>query len=111
MTRVIGGAWHTDPSYDPAPAMCSILAARTLPPFGGDALFASLTAAYEGLGARLKATLLNLNTILSDGSFADSKVGIDAETSAFRAPTKHPVVIAHSDIGAPCLYVNGDFTV
>ena len=111
MTRVIGGTWHTDHSYDPAPAMCSILAARTLPPFGGDTLFASMTAAYEGLSAGLKATLLNLNAIHSDGSFADSKVGIDAETSAFRAPAKHPVVIAHPDTGAPCLYVNGDFTV
>jgi taurine dioxygenase len=94
------------------PLQCARSSQRAhLPPFGGDALFASMTAAYEGLSTGLKATLLNLNAIHSDGSFAESKVGIDAETSAFRAPTKYPVVIAHPDTGAPCLYVNGDFTV
>jgi taurine dioxygenase len=46
---VIGGTWHTDHSYDPAPAMCSILSARELPPFGGDTHFASMTAAFDGL--------------------------------------------------------------
>ena len=33
---VIGGTWHTDHSSDAAPAMCSILSARELPPVGGD---------------------------------------------------------------------------
>ena len=59
----------------------------------------------------MKATLRDLSAIHSDDSFADSKVGIDANTSAFRAPTKHPVVIAHPDTAAPCFYVNDDFTV
>lgn len=30
-SEVIGGTWHTDHSYDAAPAMCSILSARQLP--------------------------------------------------------------------------------
>ena len=33
-SAVIGGTWHTDQSYDAAPAMCSILSARQLPPWG-----------------------------------------------------------------------------
>ena len=111
MTHVIGGTWHTDHSYDPAPAMCSILAARALPPFGGDTLFASMTAAYEGLSDGLKQTLRTLRAVHSDGSFAQSNVGIDAQTSAFRQPVVHPVVIAHPTTGAPCLYVNGGFTL
>ena len=111
MKRVIGGTWHTDHSYDDAPAMCSILAARELPPYGGDTLFASMTAAYEGLSEGLKTTLRGLSAVHSDGSFADSKVGIDADTFAFKTPAVHPVVIAHPCTGAPCLYVNGDFTL
>ncbi|MGH1578377.1 TauD/TfdA dioxygenase family protein [Planktotalea sp.] len=110
MTRVIGGTWHTDHSYDPAPAMCSILAARELPPYGGDTLFASMTAAYEGLSEGLKSTLRSLSAVHSDGSFAQSRVGIEADASAHRAPALHPCVIAHPETGAPCLYVNGDFT-
>ncbi len=110
MTRVIGGTWHTDHSYDPAPAMCSILAARTLPPFGGDTLFASMTAAYLGLSDGLQKTVRGLKALHSDASFGESKVGIEADASAFHAPTVHPVVIAHPGTGAPCLYVNGDFT-
>ncbi len=111
MTRVIGGTWHTDHSYDAAPAMCSILAARVLPPVGGDTLFGSMTAAYEGLSDGLKTTLRGLRAVHSDGSFGDSKVGIQADAAAFKAPAVHPVVIAHPSTGAPCLYVNGDFTL
>lgn len=111
MIRVIGGTWHTDHSYDAAPAMCSILAARELPPFGGDTLFASMTAAYEGLSEGLKATLQGLRAVHSDGSFAQSGVGLGADDAAFKGDVVHPVVIAHPATGAPCLYVNGDFTV
>lgn len=46
MTRVIGGTWHTDHSYDIAPAMCSILAARALSPSG-------ITASFNTLHARI----------------------------------------------------------
>ncbi|MEP5153346.1 TauD/TfdA family dioxygenase [Planktotalea sp.] len=110
MTRVIGGTWHTDHSYDPAPAMCSILAARELPAFGGDTLFASMTAAYNSLSEGLKTTLRGLRAVHSDGSFAQSNVGIEADAKAFKEPVYHPCIIAHPTTGAPCLYVNGDFT-
>ena len=48
-SAVIGGTWHTDHSYDQAPAMCSILSARQLPPYGGDTHFASTAAAYRAM--------------------------------------------------------------
>lgn len=109
-TAVIGGTWHTDHSYDPAPAMCSVLSARELPPFGGDTHFASMTAAYQSLSPGLQAMLSGLKAWHSDGSFADSKLGLNENASAFRDPALHPVVVAHPHTGAPCLYVNGDFT-
>ena len=56
----IGGAWHTDHSYDQVPAMGSILVARTLPPKGGDTLFAHMGAAYDALPDTLKQEIEGL---------------------------------------------------
>lgn len=107
---VIGGTWHTDHSYDQAPAMCSILSARELPPFGGDTHFASMTGAYNALSPGLQQVLKNLRAWHSDSSFADSKVGLEEKPEAFRDPVLHPAVIKHPETGKLCVYVNGDFT-
>ena len=107
---VIGGTWHTDHSYDAAPAMCSILSAQQLPPFGGDTHFASMAAAYRALSPGLQKTLSSLRAWHSDGSFLDSNVGLENNLDAFRDPVLHPAIIKHPVTGAPCVYVNGDFT-
>ena len=108
--EVIGGTWHTDHSYDAAPAMCSILNAKQLPPFGGDTHFASMEAAYRSLSPGLQNMLKNLRAWHSDSSFQNSNVGINHKKNAFRDPTLHPVIIKHPNTGVPCVYVNGDFT-
>ena len=108
--EVIGGTWHTDHSYDAAPAMCSILNAKQLPPFGGDTHFASMEAAYRSLSPGLQNMLKNLRAWHSDSSFQNSNVGINPKKNAFRDPTLHPVIIKHPNTGVPCVYVNGDFT-
>jgi len=56
----IGNGWHTDHSYDLAPAMGSMLYAREVPTSGGDTLFASMYAACDALSDGLKATLEGL---------------------------------------------------
>ncbi len=107
---VIGGTWHTDHSYDPAPAMCSILSAQEVPPYGGDTHFASMTAAAAALSDGLRATLAGMKAWHSDGSFANSRVGIKERPEAHRPPALHPVLIRHPETGAQAVYVNGDFT-
>ena len=108
--EVIGGSWHTDHSYDPAPAMASILVARELPPYGGDTLFASQTAALRGLSSGLREVLEGLWAWHSDESFDGyALAGID--DSDIRGAVRHPVVIAHPQTGEPALYVNDGFTV
>lgn len=108
-SKVIGGTWHTDHSYDAEPAMASILVARELPPFGGDTLFASQVAAAAGLSDGLRSTLRTLNAIHSDGSFSKSILG-ELENERFKGDVSHPVIIRHPHTGQEALYVNGDFT-
>lgn len=107
--QVIGGEWHTDHSYDPAPAMISILVARELPEFGGDTCFASQTAAYQNLSDGLRATLEGLKAWHSDGSFADSAAELGVGNNV-GVKSLHPIIITHPQSGEKALYVNGDFT-
>ena len=101
-----------DHSYGVAPAMCSILSAQQLPPFGGDLHFASMSAAYYAMSLGLWNMLRNLRAWHSDGSFVNSgNVGINPKQDAFRASALHPEIIKHPNTGAPCVYVNGDFTM
>lgn len=108
---VIGERWHTDHSYDPDPAMCSILVARELPPEGGDTMFASTTAPFHALSDGLRGMLMSMSAWHSDAGFQTSKI-LDTANAAqnARAPSLHPVIIAHPATGAASIYVNGDFT-
>ncbi|MDH3581525.1 MAG: TauD/TfdA family dioxygenase, partial [Hyphomicrobiales bacterium] len=58
--RAIGERWHTDHSYDIAPAMCSMLHAIETPEIGGDTVFASMYASFDALSDGLKTTLRGL---------------------------------------------------
>ncbi|MBX9729804.1 MAG: TauD/TfdA family dioxygenase [Sphingomonas sp.] len=114
----IGGGWHTDHSYDPVPAMGSILVARELPPMGGDTLFASLGAAYDSLSDGLKATLAGLRAVHSadhiyghDGIYAKTDQAADLKGHDIRANAVHPAVIRHPVSGRKILYVNPAFTL
>ena len=114
----IGGAWHTDHSYDAAPAMGSILYARETPPAGGDTLFCSMNAAYEGLSEGMKTMLRGLSahhssrhafgaTQKGEEAHKDGRLGNEARATQ---DALHPVVIAHPETGRPALYANADFT-
>ncbi|MCW5748910.1 MAG: TauD/TfdA family dioxygenase [Alphaproteobacteria bacterium] len=119
-TANIGGGWHTDHSYDEAPAMGSILVAREVPPDGGDTLFASMYAAYETLSEGLRRTLEGLRAIHSDAHVFGPRgyhkttgeaVGRIGNADAVRGEVVHPVVIRHPESGRKALYVNPAFTL
>lgn len=114
----IGGGWHTDHSYDPVPAMGSILVARELPPKGGDTLFANLGAAYDALSDGLKATLAGLRAVHSadhiygpEGIYARTDQASDLKGQELHANAVHPAVIRHPVTGRNILYVNPAFTL
>lgn len=113
----IGGAWHTDHSYDAAPARGSILVARDLPPTGGDTRFLSVEAAYDALDDALKerirlASAVHSNEhIFGEGAVYTKNIGQRFTTTEGVGSTTHPVVVAHPTTGAPLLYVNPGFTI
>lgn len=116
-TMNIGGGWHTDHSYDAAPAMGSILVARELPPSGGDTLFASMGAAYDSLSDGLKATLETMQAYHTadhiygpDGFLSNTDQGPDLKGRELKTGAVHPVIIRHPDTGRKLLYVNSGFT-
>lgn len=118
-TENIGGAWHTDQSYDHAPAMGSILVARELPPSGGNTLFASMYKAYEALSPSMKEKLAPLKAIHSakrifgKGAYYNQERGDrigNAEAADALEDSVHPVVITHPLSGKKALFVNIAYT-
>ncbi len=112
----IGGAWHTDHSYDEIPARGSILLAREVPDEGGDTRFASVAAAYDALSDGLKATLETLEAhhsnvhIFGADALAARAVGGRLGNPEGVGTSVHPVVIQHPVTGRKLLYVNPGFT-
>ncbi len=114
----IGGAWHTDHSYDQIPAMGSILVARILPPAGGDTLFAHMGAAYDALPVDLKEAVEGLRAYHTadhiyspDGAYAQTDMGSELRGQEMKTGATHPVVIRHPRTGRKLLYVNPSFTI
>ena len=113
----IGGGWHTDHSYDQAPAMGSVLLAIETPPTGGDTLFADMYAAYDALSDGLKATLATLKARHGSAHvFGETSVyaNSDRKELAGHKDTPeaiHPMVITHPGSGKQALYVNPSFTL
>jgi alpha-ketoglutarate-dependent 2,4-dichlorophenoxyacetate dioxygenase len=73
--------WHTDSSFKPVPALCSLLSGRVVPPEGGDTDFASARAAYDALSEAMKQRIADL---VAEHSLAYSRgqIGPDVLTEA-----------------------------
>ncbi len=114
----VGGGWHTDHSYDDAPALGSMLYALEVPGSGGDTLFANMYKAYEALSPGLQRTVESLSAVHSSrhvfgATGAYAQAGDERYHNAERATQDavHPMVIRHPRSGRPALYVNPGFTV
>ena len=117
-TTNIGGAWHTDHSYDQVPAMGSVLVARHLPPKGGDTMWAHMGAAYDALSDELKQQIERLEAFhtadhvyKADGLYAQTDMGKSLRGQDMKTGAIHPVVIRHPNTGRKLLYVNSAFTI
>ncbi|MGH3672288.1 MAG: TauD/TfdA dioxygenase family protein [Pseudonocardiaceae bacterium] len=85
--------WHIDASSALAPPVATVLRALDIPPRGGDTIWASGVAAYEGLPDQLKTQL--------EGRYATHRA-----PEADHPIVSHPLVRTHPETGERHLYLN-----
>jgi len=98
-------AWHSDSSFKPVAALASLLAARIVPPVGGNTEFASERAAYDDLPETRRAELERL-TAIHRMTHPDKEVddGYRDEDKARHVVT-HPLIRVNPVNGRKALYV------
>jgi taurine dioxygenase len=116
-----GTSWHSDNTFFEWPSKASILYGVTIPPYGGDTLFASMERAYETLSAGMKRILDGLVAVHSAARAYDPSVTGEAkyrgeaainyrQSDAITREVEHPVVRTHPETGRKSIFVNEMFT-
>lgn len=109
--------WHTDVTFVTAYPAASILRAVTIPPAGGDTVWANTVTAYERLPDALRALADNLWAVHSnDYDYAANQTGKDADMDAYQATfistvfeVEHPVVRVHPLTGERTMVLGSFF--
>ena len=116
-----GTSWHTDNSFFERPSSVTILFGESVPPVGGDTVYASMERAWEMLSEPLQRLLEPLSAIHSARTAYDPRTTGDAKYNGKAAikynfsetiydEVQHPVVRTHPVTGRKSLYVNPMFT-
>ncbi|MGP4000096.1 TauD/TfdA dioxygenase family protein [Streptomyces sp. 8N706] len=108
--------WHTDVTFVQRPPLGSILRAVTIPPYGGDTVWANTAAAYTDLPAELRELANRLWVVHSNQyDYAAYKPSDDDEAArrhrqvftSIDFETEHPVVRVHPETGERALVLGG----
>jgi len=117
-----GVGWHSDNSFFEKPSLGSVLYGVTIPPYGGDTLYASMERAYAALSEPMKRFLEPMVAVHSAARAYDPKVTGEHKyrgeapisyrynEQAIEAEVQHPVIRTHPESGRKSLYVNHMFT-
>jgi taurine dioxygenase len=103
--------WHIDITFVANPNRYSILYGVDIPPYGGDTIFGSLVAAYDGLSQPIKDLIEHLTAVHQTSNYDRGD----------RAPRKdgraagpfvalHPLVRIHPETGERVLFFNAGTT-
>ena len=116
-----GTSWHTDNSFFERPSGTTVLYGETVPPAGGDTVFASMERAYATLSEPMRQLLEPLRALHTAADAYDPRTTGDAKykgetairytfSDAIYERIDHPVVRTHPVTGRKSLYVNEMFT-
>ncbi|MBN6051907.1 TauD/TfdA family dioxygenase [Nonomuraea sp. RK-328] len=109
--------WHTDVTFVDRPPLASVLRAITVPPSGGDTLWANTVTAYEHLPVELRDLLDRLRAVHTNQydyvriAASDDPERTRAQAEVFTSTffeTEHPVVRVHPETGERSILL-GDF--
>jgi taurine dioxygenase len=113
-TPIFAEAWHTDWSFQPVPPDGTCLYGITIPPVGGDTLFANQRLALAEMPADLRARIENVTAVHSaragyapDGMYGNNDAGrsMDIRPSEdAQALQRHPLIRVHPETGQPAIY-------
>ena len=108
--------WHTDVTWMERPSLGSVAMCVTVPPIGGDTLFADSHAAYLGMPKQLQEQVQHLDAVHDYRIFipesgpkalpADLVAQIKAQIPF---GVQHPVLRTHPETGKTALYIHGGF--
>lgn len=107
--------WHTDVTFVDRPPLGSILRAITIPPAGGDTIWANTVTAYQDLPSYLRYLADQLWAVHSNAyDYAEAAVSLSEAIKAYRQvftstvyETLHPVVRVHPESGERGLFIGG----
>lgn len=109
--------WHSDETFRPTPPMATILRSTITPRLGGDTMFASMTAAFDGLNDEMQRLVSGLEGIFDFKPFRtlftnepESKKRLREIEDMYPIRT-HPVVRVHPESGRKSIFVNPQFTI
>ena len=109
--------WHSDLTFLECPPMGTMLCSKIIPQIGGDTVFHSMTAAYDGLSDRVQQFISGLEAVHDfkpfKALFAETEEGwrkLRHFENIYR-PVTHPVVRVHPVSGRKALFVNPQFTL
>jgi len=109
--------WHSDETFRECPPMGTALCAKIVPALGGDTVFCSMVAVYEGLSDRMQQFLSGLEAV---HDFKPFRALFRATPEGRRRlheyeerypPVSHPVVRVHPVTGKKAIFVNRQFTL
>lgn len=109
-SQIFAENWHSDWSFQVVPPAGTCLLGKTIPPSGGDTIFADQHAALDAMPASLRDRLEGLmavhsasnsyapSGVLGDGDAADRSMDIRPSLEA-EATHLHPLIRAHPETG------------
>ena len=109
--------WHSDETFRAEPSMATILCAKETPAVGGDTMFVSMSAAYDGLSDKMQQLISGLYAIHDMKPFRPLfGQGLEERKKLQHfelqyPPQLHPVVRIHPVSDRKVLFVNPQFTL